>query len=77
MLTLIRTIIVTMTWWMSPLAQWASIQREWWMTSAAVHPYRTRSHDMVLELRRQRTRDDAGFGNPPVQTRSAASRLNA
>lgn len=77
MRALLRAIIVTMAWSISPLAQWAWIQWEWWITSAAVHPYRTWSQHMVLELRRQRTWDDAGFGNAPAQIPSGPSRLNA
>ena len=77
MRTLLRTIIVTMAWWISPLVQWASIQWEWWATSAVVHPYRTWSQDMVRELRYQRMWDDAGLGNLPAHIPPATSRLNA
>jgi len=77
MQTLLRAIIVTVAWWIDPLVRWASIQWGWWITSAAVHPHRTWSQHMVLELRRQRTWDDAGFENPPAHSPSGTSRLNA
>jgi len=77
MRTLLQTIIVTVAWWISPLVQWASIQWEWWITSAIVHPYRTWSQHMVLELRRQRTRDDAGLGSPAAHPPSATGHFYA
>lgn len=76
MRTLLQTIIVNVAWPISPLVQWASIQWQWWMTSAVVHPYRTWSQDMLRELRRQRTWDDRGFANPPGRGLSATGRLN-
>jgi hypothetical protein len=76
MRTLLRTIIVTLAWWINPLVQWVSIQWEWWITSAVVHPYRTWSQHMVLELRRQRASDDAALGNPPADIPSGVSSLD-
>ena len=77
MRTLLRTIIVTLAWWISPLVQWAAIQWEWWITSAIVHPYRTWSQDILVELRRQRGSDDAAFANALAHNSSGASRLNS
>jgi hypothetical protein len=77
MRTLLRKIIVTLARWISPLVQWASIQWEWWLSSSVVHPYRTWSQHMVLELRRQRAGDDGGLAKTPACAPSATSRLNA
>jgi len=77
MRTLLRTIILTLAWWANALVRWAWIQRQWWITRAVVHPYRTWSENIVLELQRQPRSDGGGFANQPAHSPSATSDRNA